>query len=88
MKSTICFRPTVSLLTLFFSFILAEACGPYYPIIPTPEFFKSESDYRSMAEFEKEENLRLWQALTSKDIPLYDIEEAVYKSSWEGRRFS
>ncbi len=83
MKSTICFRPTVSLLTLFFSFILAEACGPYYPIIPTPEFFKSESDYRSMAEFEKEENLRLWQAPTSKDIPLYDIEEAVYKSSWE-----
>lgn len=83
MKSPIYLRPAISLLTLFFTFIIAEACGPYYPLIPTPEFFKTESDYRSMAESEKEENLRLWQSMTSKYIPLYDIETAVYKSSLE-----
>ena len=31
-----------------------------------------------MADFDREENLRLWQEITSADIPLSDIETAVY----------
>lgn len=34
-----------------------------------------------MQRYEKEENLKLWQALTSDLIPLGDIEEAVYRDS-------
>ena len=32
-------------------------------------------------DFNKQENLRLWQELTSKKIPLEDIEQAVYKDN-------
>lgn len=36
-----------------------------------------------MEDYEREENLRLWQSLTSERIPLADIEEAVYHDSCE-----
>lgn len=81
MKSMICSRLAVNILMMTVATIPAMACGPYYPIIPTPEFFESPSDYKSMAAYEKEENLRLWQSLTSERIPLSDIEEAVYETS-------
>lgn len=34
-----------------------------------------------MSDYEREENLRLWQSLTSDRIPLADINEAVYKDN-------
>ena len=34
-----------------------------------------------MADYDRYENLRLWQALTSSRIPLSDIENAVYRDS-------
>lgn len=57
----------------------ANACGPYSPIIPTPKFFTSNWDGLLTKDFYKQENLRLWQKLTSERIPLNDIEQAVYK---------
>jgi len=37
--------------------------------------------HKSMSEYEREENLWLWQSLTSERIPLADIEEVVYRDS-------
>lgn len=34
-----------------------------------------------MAYYDREENLRLWQAMLPKDIPLADIEDAIYRDS-------
>lgn len=36
-----------------------------------------------MSDYEREENLKLWQSLTSERIPLADIEEVVYRDSWQ-----
>ncbi|GEM_PF-650028 len=57
----------------------AAACGPYYPIIPTPKFFTSTPGM----DLERQENIRLWQKLTSERVPARDIEEAVYKDGIE-----
>ncbi len=57
----------------------AAACGPYNPIIPTPKFFTS-APHKSL---ERQENIRLWQKLTSERIPARDVEEAVYKDGIE-----
>lgn len=59
------------------------ACGPYYPIIPTPEFFITGKPHKTMADYDRDENLRLWQELTSKQIPLSDIEKVVYSDSFD-----
>ena len=56
----------------------ANACGPYPPLIPTPKFFTSNWDGLLSHDFYKQENLRLWQQLTSERIPLKDIEQVVY----------
>jgi len=64
-----------------FALVIAQplkGCGPYYPIIPTPKFFASEKRTDGNNDTERIENLRLWQRLTSADIPLEDIEDAVY----------
>lgn len=61
--------------------VVTYACGPYYPMIPTPEFFGLSEPHKTMAQYERDENLRLWQALTSKRIPIADIEDAVYRDS-------
>lgn len=70
-----------SLIYLFIAFVPAMACGPFYPIIPTPRFFGLPSPCRTIADYDREENIRLWQQLTSPDIPLSDIEQAVYSDS-------
>lgn len=61
----------------------AAACGPYYPVIPTPKFFTSSWEGLTKGDFERMENLRLWQKLTSELIPLDDIEQAVYTDSYD-----
>lgn len=38
--------------------------------------------HKSMSEYERAENLKLWQSLTSERIPLADVEEVVYRDSW------
>ena len=86
MKSIISF-PTlkissISILLLATSFN-AVACGPYPPIIPTPQFFTSNWDGLLSRDFYKQENLRLWQQLTSNRIPLKDIEQVVYEDDGE-----
>jgi len=63
------------------SVVVADACGPYNPIIPTPSFFASTWSGKSAGDCERAENLHLWQELTSADIPLPDIEAAVYGDS-------
>lgn len=80
MKSTISIRQAVSAIILLWG-AAAIACGPYYPIIPTPEFFIAGKPHKTMADYDRDENLRLWQELTSKQIPLSDIEKVVYSDS-------
>ena len=83
MKLTL-FLPSAVSLALFVSSALpARACGPYYPLIPTPEFFGLTDLNWSISDFDRTENLKLWQELTSRQIPLADIEEGVYRDSWE-----
>lgn len=82
MKSNRFSRLTVSLALLAAVALPGAACGPYVETIPTPDFFGLAEGMPSMADYEREENLRLWQSLTSDRIPLADIEEAVYGDSW------
>ncbi|MDE6756970.1 MAG: hypothetical protein K2J66_07485 [Muribaculaceae bacterium] len=81
MKSTDSIRQAVSAVVLCAA-ASAAACGPYYPIIPTPDYFISGNSQKSIADNDREENLRLWQEQTSTLIPLTDIENAVYKDSY------
>lgn len=80
MKSTNFYQSLSSLILIAVCAIESYACGPYNPIIPTPEFFGLAGPHKNMSEYEREENLRLWQSLTSERIPLDDIEEVVYLS--------
>lgn len=68
-----------SICTLGISHV-ATACGPSFPEIPDPEFFRKNEPKR-MNDYFREENLRLWQSQTSENIPLSDIEQVVYKDS-------
>ncbi|MDE6402693.1 MAG: hypothetical protein K2K86_02660, partial [Muribaculaceae bacterium] len=62
--------------------VTAGACGPVAPIIQTPEFLANDKyNRKSMADYEEEENLRLWRSLTDEQIPLSDIRTAVYEHS-------
>lgn len=83
MKSTASSPQLVKALILFFLYacLPARACGPFEPIIPTPRFFGLPAVYKSMADYDRTENLRLWQSLTSPRIPLSDIEHVVYSQS-------
>ncbi len=81
MKLTSSFRHISGCLLILCSYANSIACGPDAPSIPTPDFFGLSGPYKSMAYYEKMENLKLWQAMTSMDIPLSDIEEAVYHDS-------
>lgn len=82
MKLTTYFLSLVNAMLLLIAVFPASACGPYSPLIPTPDYFKLPADkVKSSADYEREENLLLWQSLTSKHIPLKDIEQAVYKDS-------
>ncbi|MDE5800209.1 MAG: hypothetical protein K2H74_04190, partial [Paramuribaculum sp.] len=76
MRSRIFSLLTVSVLLSTFA-DPATACGPYIPIIPTPEFFKTDT----ATDFNRQENLRLWQSVTYKDMDLDAIEAAVYSST-------
>lgn len=80
MKSITSTRLRLPLINIFvvLSVTSAMACGPFFPIIPTPDFFVDPSWCNDRQKLEKTENLKLWQELTSKDIPLDDIERAVY----------
>lgn len=82
MKSKKFFQLLSSLILLTICATESHACGPYNPIIPTPEFFGLTGPHKNMSEYEREENLRIWQSLTSERIPLDDIEEVVYSDSW------
>ncbi len=82
MKSTKFFQLLSSLILIAVYVSESYACGPYNPIIPTPEFFGLTGFHKNMSEYEREENLRLWQSLTSERIPLADIEEVLYRDSW------
>ena len=86
MKSTPCsvlrLLAKAALLFLFFSVtaLRGSACGPFWESIPTPSYFFSANNLLSTADCQRQENLRLWQQLTSPDIPLSDIEQFVYRS--------
>lgn len=82
MKSKKFFQLLSSLILLTICAVESHACGPYNPVIPTPEFFGLTVPHKNMSEYEREENLRLWQSMTSERIPLDDIEEIVYRDSW------
>ena len=82
MKLTTFFRLSVSFFLVVASVGQASACGPYAPVIPTPDFFGLTGLHKPMSYYERDENLILWQSLTSKRIPLADIEEVVYHDSW------
>lgn len=56
----------------------AEACGPRFSVIPTPRFFVWPVGAGSEALLEREENLRLWQQITSPTIPASDISKVLY----------
>lgn len=63
--------------------LLSEACGPYNPIIPTPDYFATTGMAKTLSDYDREENLMLWRDLTDPDIPLADIEQAVYRDAPE-----
>ena len=81
MKSKICCRLSSVIVLTFVLSVHTFACGPYPPTIPIPKFFTSNWDGLMSRDFNRQENLRLWQELTSKKIPLEDIEQAVYKDN-------
>ncbi len=85
MKSKIFSLPlrASSLLFLLAAFLPAKACGPYIPRIPSPNFFTSKDAGKTRKAVERELNLRRWQRLTAENIPLADIEQAVYKDSYK-----
>ena len=80
MKLKAFIRPAVSL-ALLAGVSQAIACGPYSPLIPTPDFFGTEYTYIPSDRQQREENIRLWQSVTSDSIPAADILQAVYKDS-------
>lgn len=80
MKLKAFIRPAVSL-ALLAGACQAIACGPYSPLIPTPDFFGTEYTYVPSDRQQREENIRLWQSVTSDSIPAADILQAVYKDS-------
>lgn len=59
----------------------AVACGPFNPIIPTPEYFNLSTGMDSELQMQYKENIRLWQQLTSDKIPERDIYDVVYTDS-------
>lgn len=79
MKSRLSFLLSISII-LALNCLNSNACGPYPPIIPTPEYFNLPGS-GSMDQYNRMENLLLWQAMTSDKIPLSHIEQAVYKDS-------
>lgn len=58
------------------------ACGPFNPIIPAPDFFRINVA-KKMSDYDKEENILLWQGITSDWIPLKDIEQVIYRDSFD-----
>ena len=81
MKSKIYYHLSSVIALIFVLSFKTYACGPYPPMIPTPKFFTSNWDGLLRRYFNKQENLQLWQELTSNRIPLKDIEQAVYKDN-------
>ena len=61
MKSTKFTQFLSSLILIAACAIESYACGPYNPIIPTPEFLGLTGPHKNMSEYERKENLRLWQ---------------------------
>lgn len=82
MKSIQYFRPTVSFLLLIVATFCAKGCGPFPPIIPTPPFFSFYRSPKLLSDYDKEENLKLWQRLLGRDDLLSDIEKVVYRDSY------
>ncbi|MDE6085755.1 MAG: hypothetical protein K2G40_05070 [Muribaculaceae bacterium] len=74
------FTQLIISLILSFTAFQASACYFFYECIPTPDFFCIREP-KKLSQFEREENLKLWQSLTSTRIPLQDIEQVVYKDS-------
>lgn len=73
-------RSVLSALILFLSSSASLACGPFPINIPMPDFFGMAGTGENI-DYDRDENLRLWQTLTDVDIPLADIEQAVYRDS-------
>ncbi len=68
---------------LLLSSVSNFACGPYDTMTHNPlifHFYQGDNN-PVLAEEQRTENLRLWQTLTSSDIPKEDIENAVYTST-------
>ncbi|MDE6535351.1 MAG: hypothetical protein K2K82_05000 [Muribaculaceae bacterium] len=59
--------------------VVANACGPFNPIIPTPPYFVTEGN--EPTDYNRIENLKLWQSQISDQIPLAEIEQVVYADS-------
>lgn len=76
-------RRILNALILLLSTSTALACGPYPINIPTPDFFGMSGHGVENYDYDRDENLRLWQAQTDAHIPLADIEQAVYRDSRE-----
>lgn len=85
MKFKAFIRPAIAAISLTMGLGSAaptcEACGQDYITPQWADFFSSDRQGYSAANFERQENLRLWQEATSPDIPLSDIEQVVYKFS-------
>ena len=74
-----------SSLLLLTGCVTAIACGPALETV-NPIVFHFYQDYDSnpgLIACQQQENLRLWQAMTSGKIPLKAIEAAVYRSTLE-----
>ena len=62
------------------SVVVSIACGPFDALTSNPFVFHfyQENDSPTIIEMQKNENIALWQNLTSKTIPATEVEMAVY----------
>lgn len=59
-------------------YVVATACGPYHCGVPEVDYFAYYAG-NDRLDRDEHENLLLWQRMTSHEIPLEDIKQAVYK---------
>lgn len=75
----------LSSLFLLTGYVTAMACGPSFetrnPIVF--HFYQDYDNNPGLPTRQKQENLRLWQAMTSGKISTEVIEDAIYRSSFE-----
>lgn len=75
------FKRFISSIILSLSFSTSFACGPFDALTSNPFVFHfyQEGDVPTIMQLQRNENVSLWQSLTSDTVKLSDIDTAVYE---------